>query len=53
MPGRRPILASLITNLFWGTRDFLFKATLEPASPEKRKQKEAAKKAKEEKGKKS
>ncbi len=49
MPGRRPILASLITNLFWGTRDFLFKATLEPASPEKRKEKEAKKAAKKKK----
>lgn len=46
MPGRRPILATLITNLFWGTRDFFFKITLEPASPEKRKEKEAKKKAK-------
>ncbi|NQZ77781.1 MAG: hypothetical protein HRT61_17000 [Ekhidna sp.] len=49
MPGRRPILASLFTNIFWGTRDFLFKVTLEPASPEKRKAKEAKKKAKENK----
>ena len=46
MPGRRPIFASLVYNLFWGTRDFLFKATLEPASPEKRKAKEAKKAAK-------
>ncbi len=48
MPGRRPIFASLISNLFWGTRDFLFKATLEPASHEKRKAKEAQKAAKKE-----
>lgn len=48
MPGRRPIFASLISNLFWGTRDFLFKATLEPASHEKRKEKEAKKAAKKE-----
>ncbi|SNS93946.1 hypothetical protein SAMN05421640_1703 [Ekhidna lutea] len=46
MPGRRPIFATLITSLFWGTRDFLFKATLEPASPEKRKAREAKKAAK-------
>lgn len=46
MPGRRPILASLFTNIFWGTRDLLFKATLEPASPQKRKEKEAKKKSK-------
>ncbi|MEQ6167272.1 MULTISPECIES: hypothetical protein [unclassified Ekhidna] len=52
MPGRRPIFASLVSNLFWGTRDFLFKATLEPASPEKRKAKAAKKAAKKrEKGK--
>jgi len=43
MPGRRPILASLITTLLWGTRDFLFKVTLEPASPSKRKAKEKKK----------
>ncbi|WP_425393050.1 hypothetical protein [Ekhidna sp.] len=49
MPGRRPIFASLITNLFWGTRDLLFKATLEPASPEKRKEREAKKAAKKKK----
>ena len=49
MPGRRPIFASLVSNLFWGTRDFLFKVTLEPASPEKRKKKEAAKQAKKDK----
>lgn len=46
MPGRRPILATLITSIFWGTRDFFFKVTLEPASPEKRKAKEEKKKAK-------
>lgn len=40
MAGRRPILASLISNLFWGTRDYLFKAMLEPDSPEERKRKE-------------
>ncbi|MEO9872814.1 hypothetical protein [Ekhidna sp.] len=51
MPGRRPIFVSLVSNLFWGTRDFIFKATLEPASPEKRKRKEAAKKAKEDRNK--
>lgn len=49
MPGRRPIFASLITTLFWGTRDFLFKATLEPISAEKRKEKEAKKAAQKEK----
>lgn len=49
MPGRRPIFASLVSNLIWGTRDFLFKATLEPASPEKRKAKEAKKAAKKKK----
>ncbi len=49
MPGRRPIFATLITSLFWGTRDFLFKATLEPASPEKRKAREAKKAAKQKK----
>ncbi len=49
MPGRRPIFASLISNLFWGTRDFLFKVTLEPASPQERKKKEEAKKAKKKK----
>lgn len=49
MPGRRPIFASLISNLFWGTRDFLFKATLEPASHEKRKAKEDKKAAKQKK----
>ncbi len=49
MPGRRPIFATLITNLFWGTRDFLFRATLEPASHEKRKAKEAKKEAKKKK----
>lgn len=47
MPGRKPIFASLITNLFWGTRDFLFKVTLEPASPQKRKAQEAKKAEKE------
>lgn len=41
MPGRRPILASLITNVFWGTRDFLFKVTLEPAAHDKKKPKES------------
>ena len=49
MPGRRPIFATLVSNLFWGTRDFLFKATLEPASPEKRKAKAAKKAAKKKK----
>jgi hypothetical protein len=49
MPGRRPIFASLISSLIWGTRDFLFRATLEPASPEKRKAKEAKKAARKKK----
>lgn len=44
MPGRRPIFASLITNIFWGTRDFLFRVTLEPASHDKRRAKEDKKK---------
>ena len=43
MPGRRPIFASLIASIFWGTRDLLFKVTLEPASHDKRKAKEAKK----------
>lgn len=46
MPGRRPIFLSLVSSLIWGTRDFLFKALLEPASHEKRKAKEEKKKAK-------
>ncbi len=49
MPGRRPIFASLVTKLFWGTRDFLFKIILEPASPEKRKKKEVENQAKKDK----
>ena len=48
MAGRRPIFATLITTLFWGARDFLFKVTLEPASHDKRRAKEAKKKKKEE-----
>ncbi len=48
MAGRRPIFVSLITTLFWGTRDFLFKVTLEPASHEKRRAKEAKKSLKKE-----
>ena len=48
MPGRRPIFATLVTSLFYGTRDFLFKVTLEPASHEARRAKEAKKKEKEE-----
>ena len=46
MAGRRPILATLISTLIWGTRDFMFKAMLEPASADKRKAKEEKKKDK-------
>lgn len=48
MAGRRPIFATLITNILWGTRDFLFKVTLEPASHEKRKEKQERKDRKDE-----
>jgi hypothetical protein len=44
MAGRRPIFLSLISSLIWGTRDFLFKALLEPASHEDRKKKDKKKK---------
>lgn len=43
MAGRRPIFATLVTNLFWGTRDFFFKIMLEPDSHEERREKEAKK----------
>lgn len=48
MAGRRPIFATLVTNVFVGTRDFFFKVMLEPASHDKRREKEEKKKAKEE-----
>lgn len=40
MPGRRPILATLLSDFLTGIRDLLFKATLEPKSPQERKEKE-------------
>ncbi len=46
MPGRRPIFVSLVSTLIWGTRDFIFKAFLEPESHEERKKKEDKKKKK-------
>lgn len=46
MPGRRPIFLSLVSSLIWGTRDFFFKALLEPESHEKRQAKEDKKKGK-------
>jgi len=49
MPGRRPIFATLISSLILGTRDLLFKMTLEPDSPAKRKAKQAKKEAKKKK----
>lgn len=49
MAGRRPIFATLVSSLFYGTRDLLFRVTLEPASHESRRAKEARKKEKKEK----
>ena len=40
MPGRKPILASLISGLMLFTRDFFYRVLLEPASHESRKSKE-------------
>lgn len=39
MPGRKPIFASLLAGSYYTIRDLLFKATLEPESPEERKEK--------------
>ncbi len=41
MPGRRPIFATLISNIYYKLRDTLYKATLEPEAPEIRKAKES------------
>ena len=49
MAGRRPIFATLVSDLFYGTRDLLFRAMLEPASHADQKAKEAKKQAKKEK----
>jgi len=43
MRGHRPIFVTLVTDIFWRTRDFLFKIILEPASHEKRRSEEAGK----------
>lgn len=40
MPGRRPIFVSLVSDLFYTLRDFLYKRTIEPKAPEIRKSKE-------------
>ena len=47
MAGRKPIFATLVTSLYYGTRDLLFKVTLEPASHQSRKAKEAKRQKKE------
>ena len=46
MAGRRPIFATLLSSIILGTRDFFFKAMLEPASHKKRQEKEAKKEKK-------
>lgn len=43
MPGHKPIMVTLISNIYVGLRDLLFRAMLEPASHQKRKEKEAKK----------
>ncbi len=47
MPGRRPIFATLVTDLYTFTRDSMFKIFLEPASHEDRRAKEEKKKKEE------
>ena len=51
MAGRRPIFATLVSDLYYGTRDLLFRITLEPASHANQRAKEAKKEAKKDKGK--
>ena len=46
MPGRKPIFATLINDIFTFTRDSMFKAFLEPASHDDRKAKEEKRKKK-------
>ncbi len=48
MAGRKPIFATLVTSFYYGTRDLLFKVTLEPASHQSRRAKEAKQREKEE-----
>ncbi len=48
MPGRKPIFATLVTDIYTFTRDSMFKIFLEPASHEERRAKEEKKKKKEE-----
>lgn len=40
MPGHKPILATLISDIYTFTRDSMFKVFLEPASHKDRKAKE-------------
>jgi len=47
MPGRKPIFATLVTDIYTFTRDSMFKVFLEPASHEDRREKEKKKKDKE------
>lgn len=48
MPGRKPILATLISSFIDGTRDFFYRLLLEPESHAKRRAKRM-KKSREEK----
>jgi hypothetical protein len=46
MPGRKPIFATLVSDLYTFTRDSMFKVFLEPDSHEERRAKEEKKKNK-------
>lgn len=48
MAGRKPIFATLVTDIYYGTRDLLFKVTLEPASHANQRAKENKKQEKQE-----